>query len=149
MGRITKLIKPRKNSPPGNPQRTTTDIVDLHGNPYRAESPPQPPINSAFGSGNGDGGGIHPLSSDLGAMKKNVSFLNWALGIIFISGLSALVGLYLSLSTEIDSRYDRISDKMDNISDQIGEVKIGVGKLETRHENSVQQRNQSEDDVSR
>lgn len=66
---------------------------------------------------------------DIAGLKKNVGFLNWAVGTIFGLGLAAIVISYLMLADRIDDRYDRISDKLDNVSGQIGDLRVTVTEV--------------------
>lgn len=39
--------------------------------------------------------------SEIAGLKKNVGFLNWALGTMFVLGLGAIGGTYVSLSGQV------------------------------------------------
>lgn len=61
---------------------------------------------------------------EIAGLKKNVGFLNWATGLIFLSGLGAILGSYLMLAGKIEDRYDRIGDKIEGVSQQLGDMRV-------------------------
>ena len=66
---------------------------------------------------------------DIAGLKKNVGFLNWATGIIFVSGLTAIILSYLLLAGRIDDRYDKIGTKLDHVGDQITDLRVSVSEI--------------------
>lgn len=96
-------------------------IYDHRGAPMQQAPSPQPPSNLG-------GAGPPPPGSDamidIAGLKKNVGFLNWAAGIIFLSGLAAIVASYLMIAGKIEDRYDRIGDKIENVSSQITDLRV-------------------------
>ena len=66
---------------------------------------------------------------DIAGLKKNVGFLNWAMGIIFVSGLTAIILSYLLLAGRIDDRYDKIGTKLDHVTDQISDLRVSVSSI--------------------
>lgn len=99
----------------------TATLINASGNPLRPPTPPQPPANT--GGPHGPSGGGEPMI-EIAGLKKNVGFLNWATGLIFLSGLTAIVASYLMLAAKIEDRYDRIGDKIEGVSQQIGDLRV-------------------------
>lgn len=81
------------------------------------------------GGGTGSSGGGHAV--DIAGLQKNVGFLNWAAGIVFVIGLSAIVGSYLMLANRIDDRYDKIGDKLDRVTEQISNVRVSISEVKS------------------
>lgn len=81
---------------------------------------------------------------DIAGLKKNVGFLNWAVGIIFLSGLSALVALYFLLASRIDDRYEKTGDKLDQIVDRISDLRIAVASASASDSSASSVRQTSE-----
>ena len=100
-------------------------LLNSDGNPWRPTNSLQPPANTGGGGG---ASGADPMT-DIAGLKKNVGFLNWAVGILFLSGLGAILASYLLLAERIDSRYDRVGDKIDNVSTQIADLRVAVTEV--------------------
>ena len=74
---------------------------------------------------------------DIAGLKKNVGFLNWALGTTFLLGLAAIITSYVMLSGQIGDRYDRVGDKLDGIATQISDLRVDITEVRA---NGVAQR---------
>jgi hypothetical protein len=61
---------------------------------------------------------------DIAGLKKNVGFLNWAVGIIFLSGLTAIIVSFLTLNDKIDNRFDRADDRGQQIEQKVEQVRF-------------------------
>lgn len=87
-------------------------ITDHLGNDFfRANGPPggrRPPAPP--GSSGPDGGS--PMT-EIAKLQQNVGFLNWAVGIIFVSGLAAMI--YLD---------DRSANRLQPVANTVTEIKI-------------------------
>jgi hypothetical protein len=102
-------------------------IVDAQGNPYvGVRSAVSNDLSNTIGSGDGNPP-IMEHAVDIAGLKKNVGFLNWAVAITFLSGLTALVFIYFNLSGLIDNRYERLDGKLDHIADKIGDLEGAIG----------------------
>ena len=83
---------------------------------------------------------------DIVGLKQNVSFLNWAVGTIFVLGLTAIIGSYLLLNADIgelnksvagqastlsaiERSVTRIEDKMDGDQPQGSSSDKQVGQV--------------------
>lgn len=112
---------------PSSPLQTANNtwgsatLINASGNPLRPPTPPHPPANT--GGPSGPSGGHEPMI-EIAGLKKNVGFLNWATGLIFLSGLAAILASYLMLAQKIEDRYDRIGDKIEGVSQQIGDMRV-------------------------
>jgi hypothetical protein len=60
---------------------------------------------------------------DVAGLKKNVGFLNWAVGIIFASGLGAIVVSYLMLSHDIGDLSKESAERDRQIVDRISDLR--------------------------
>jgi hypothetical protein len=92
-------------------------LVDSSGNPMRSGAGAAPPSYGA-------GGGGQDAIIDIAGLKKNVGFLNWAVGIIFLSGLSAIIVSFLTLNDKIDNRFDRADDRSRQIEQKVEQVRL-------------------------
>ena len=77
----------------------------------------------SYDSGGGGGSGSS-LVEDMAGLKKNVGFLNWALGIMYVAGLSAIISSYFLLDGRIDTRFDKADAKIERLSDQASDLKF-------------------------
>ena len=86
-------------------------------------------VTNASGASNqyamgGDSGGGH--LADIAGLQKNVGFLNWAVGIVFLSGLGALIALYLILNSSIAENAKDGREGLEHVSDKISDVRVAV-----------------------
>jgi len=66
--------------------------------------------------------------SDLAGLKKNVGFLNWAVGVMFILGLSAIGTTYVLLSGDLSNLNASVSGQ----SASIGAMGKTLDRIEER-----------------
>lgn len=78
-----------------------TGVVGPDGSEYYKGGGTNQPPPPGSDQGGGHGGGGNPMT-DIEGLKKNVGFLNWAIGVMFVAGIAGFVGLYFLLSADID-----------------------------------------------
>lgn len=104
--------------PRGAASFETTGILDADGKAlYRAASA------SAGSVSSGDGDGSSTVS-DIAGLKKNVGFLNWAVGLMFLAGLGSILASFLVLDDRINDRFERADDRAGRIEGQIGDLRV-------------------------
>ncbi len=62
--------------------------------------------------------------SDIAGLKKNVGFLNWAVGLMFLAGLGSILASFLVLDDRINDRFERADDRAGRIEGQIGDLRV-------------------------
>ena len=90
----------------------TAQLVNSSGNPISSQAILATDAMPNPGYSGGSGGGTDAMI-DIAGLKKNVGFLNWATGALFVGGLSA----FLILD-------GRISDKILTVARDVTEIKV-------------------------